>query len=183
MDDHDMAAQPSSAILGSLPSFHHIGLTVADLDRSCDFYRTIVGMRPWDQDRELGLKAAPEHRPGSDSSGVSTIETSSEAFRTLTDNPEAVIRYVMLRSSDGALILQLVQYLNGAGSQLQLDHSKAGSVHMSFFVTDVDSARDAALRNPAATVRSEVIQINPSMRTFYVDDPDGVPIELLQLEP
>ena len=166
-----------------MPQFHHVGITVADLDRSCDFYRSVVGMRPWDQDRELALKPAPEHRPGSDSSGVSTIVTSSHAFRTLTHNPHAVIRYALLRSSDGALILQLVQYLDGGGGQLELDHSRVGSIHMSFFVADVDSARRAALQNATATVRSEVIQINPSMRTFYVDDPDGVPIELLQIEP
>jgi hypothetical protein len=28
---------------------------------------------------------------------------------------------------------------------------------------------------------SDVVQITPSMRSFYVADPDGVPVELLQV--
>jgi catechol 2,3-dioxygenase-like lactoylglutathione lyase family enzyme len=164
-----------------LTRFHDVGLTVQDIDRSFAFYRDVVGMSWWDQDAELALDSDPEHEPHTSRTGVTSTATASAAFRELTDNPEATIRYVMMRSQDGGLILQLVEYVEGAGPVLSLGHANARSAHLSFFVDDVEIARVVATAHPAAAVRSEIVQINPNMRSFYVDDPDGVPVELLQL--
>jgi hypothetical protein len=54
-------------------------------------------------------------------------------------------------------------------------------MHFSFFVDDVDSKRAEIEQRGDVKVISDVVQITPSMRSFYVADPDGVPVEFLQV--
>jgi catechol 2,3-dioxygenase-like lactoylglutathione lyase family enzyme len=164
-----------------MPRFHHCGLTVGDIERSYAFYTELAAMTPWDQDKELDLPDTPAHERHVAPNGAAVTMSKNDAFGELTHNPGATIRYAMLQSSDGGLILQLVEYLTGGGGRLELDHSRVGSLHLSFFVDDVDETRDRARRHPGATVTSDIVTINPGMRSFYANDPDGVPVEFLQL--
>jgi catechol 2,3-dioxygenase-like lactoylglutathione lyase family enzyme len=164
-----------------MPMFHHCGLTVGDIERSYAFYTELAGMKPWDQDAELKLPVAPTHERQVAASGAAITGSKNDAFGDLTHNRGATIKFAMLQASDGTFILQLVEYLTGRGARLDLDHSRAGSPHFSFFVVDVEDARSRALRHPHATVTSEIVAINPGMRSFYASDPDGVPVEFLQL--
>jgi catechol 2,3-dioxygenase-like lactoylglutathione lyase family enzyme len=138
-----------------MADFGHVGLTVADLDRSLDFYRRVVGLE------EI-------HR---------TVFV-SEAFGMLTRNPGARIETAMLREGD--FVLQLVAYDEGGGDVLELEHRNVGNPHLSFWVPDV-RARFAELSADASVeVISELVEIAPGITSFYVADPDGVPVELAQ---
>lgn len=133
----------------------HVGLTVSDLDRSAAFYSRVAGM---------------EVR--------SVTEVESEAFGRLTGNPGARLRTALLGAGD--FHLQLVEYLAGGGAHLDLDHRHVGSPHLSFWVEDADARRRELLGEPGVRVTSELASVVPGIRSFYVADPDGVPVELIE---
>lgn len=161
--------------------FHHVGVTVSDLQKSYAFYRDVVGMSFWDQEKALGT-AASEGRideQGADAD-VTFHSLRSEAFDELTANPGSEFKYVNLTSGDG-FVLQLIQYTAAGGGTLELDHNRVGSPHMSFFVDDVAKAFAECTTMPDVEVVSGLVDIGPNMRSFYVRDPDGLPVELLEV--
>jgi catechol 2,3-dioxygenase-like lactoylglutathione lyase family enzyme len=159
--------------------FYHVGLTVADLDRSVAFYHGVLGMSPYDQSAVLGVGPAggPEARTAGEA-GAEVLHMAGGGLAKLTDNPGCRTRAVFLEQS--GFVLQLVQYDEGAGASLRLQHNRAGSVHLSFYVPDVAAWFDELGQRPDVAITSEIVQITPTMRSFYVSDPDGVPVEFLQ---
>ena len=163
------------------PRFHHMGVTVRDIEASYRFYTQLVGMHVWDQDRELGVAAPLERETITSEQGHEFLAVKSDAFDELTNNPGSEIKYVNLQSSDGALILQLIEYVSGGAGALELDHNRAGSLHFSFFVDDVEAVWAKVEQLDHVEAVSKVVQITPSMRSFYVADPDGVPVEFIEV--
>lgn len=164
-----------------MADFHHFGITVRDIERSYVFYTEVAGMSAWDQEAALDVKA-PEQRETRTTSAMEFMVFHSDELDVLTDNPGAQIKYVMLESADRSVVFQLTEYVEKAGPACDVGHNCAGSPHLSFFVDDVDAAWAAAKAHPVAGRTSPVVQITPSMRSFYVDDPDGVPVEFIQVE-
>ena len=134
----------------------HIGLTVSDLDRSINFYRDVVGMTAHGDE----------------------VEVDSEGFGRLTANPGAKLRTALL--SAGPVLLQLVEYPEGGGEELALDHRHVGSPHLSFWVDDVPRLRDELVGRGDVVITSDVEAVVPGLRSFYASDPDGVPIEFIE---
>jgi len=174
-DNHTIEGVPEMA------DFHHVGLTVRDVERSYAFYAQVVGMRVWDQNRVLGTAPSIGSKAEARADGVEFITTGSEAFDQLTNADGAKLKYVMLESPDGKLIFQLIEYLAGGDEGLVVGHARPGSMHFSFFVDDVEQAYQLASAHEGAHVASPIVQITPNMRSFYVEDPDGVPVELLEV--
>jgi catechol 2,3-dioxygenase-like lactoylglutathione lyase family enzyme len=160
--------------------FHHMGITVRDIEASYRFYRDIVGMRVWDQDAELGTHNPERTEEKSSDSDIMLLGIKSAAFDELTDNPGSVFKYINL-VMPGGFILQLIEYSEGGGPALELDHNRAGSPHLSVFVDDVQAKFDEIKNYPGIEPVSSVVAIQPDMRSFYVRDPDGMPVEFLQV--
>ena len=136
--------------------FWHMGLTVADLSRSVEFYRDVVGM-------DEG-----EH-----------MQSANAQFATLVNNPQARLDTVFMTL--GGFTLQLLEYLAGGGAALTLDHNNTGSPHLSFFVPDIEETyRTIAARGNVAITSAIVTNARSTIRSFYVKDPDGVPIEFVE---
>ena len=138
-----------------MPSLNHMGVTVRDLEQSIVFYRDVVGMELFSRRRMQG-----------------------EWFDTLTHNSGADIDVAMLRME--GLTLQLVQYLAAGGTALPLAHHNVGNPHLCINVDDVDAKhRDATARgglDPTPIV--DIMGLG--IRSFYVHDPDGLPVEFLK---
>jgi catechol 2,3-dioxygenase-like lactoylglutathione lyase family enzyme len=135
---------------------NHVGVTVTDLDASLAFYCEVVGF-------ELSLRT----RAG------------GEWFDTLTRNDGADIEIAMLRLGD--FTLQLVQYHRSGGGVLPLAHHNIGNPHLCIEVDDVDE-RHRQITASARHDPTPVVDImGTGIRSFYVHDPDGVPVELLQM--
>lgn len=165
-----------------MSTFHHVGLTVRDIEQSYGFYRDVVGMHLWNQEAELDVKPPEERTIGLTAGGLEINSVRSDAFDRLTNNPGSEIKYLNLESADRALVFQLIEYVAGGRPGVDLDHNVPGSMHFSFFVDDVDSKRAEIERRGDVKIISDVVQITPSMRSFYVADPDGVPVEFIQVE-
>jgi catechol 2,3-dioxygenase-like lactoylglutathione lyase family enzyme len=160
--------------------FHHIGITVRDIEASFRFYRDVVGMRVWDQDSQLGTSNPDRTETPSATGDATFLGIASEAFDKLTENPGSVFKYVHLELDDH-FVLQLIEYTEAGGPALELDHNRAGSPHLSVFVDDVESKYQEILQSPGLEPVSPIIAITPNMRSFYVRDPDGVPVEFLEV--
>jgi glyoxylase I family protein len=136
-------------------ALNHVGITVSDLDRSLAFYCGIAGMELFSRRRMQG-----------------------QWFDTLTHNEGADIDVAMVRL-DG-FVLQLVQYLAAGGASLDLAHHHPGNPHLCIDVDDVDAHHRRA--NDESLEPTPIVDILGSgIRSFYVDDPDGVPVEFLQM--
>lgn len=135
----------------------HVGLTVTDIAASVAFYRDIVGMTV-----------------------SSEFVGSNDWFDDLTNNPGAELSVTHLRL--GNYELQLIEYLAGGHQEpAQLGHNRVGSPHMCFLVTDVEAKFAAVTERGDVTITSGVTDIAAGARSFYVDDPDGVPVEFVQI--
>jgi catechol 2,3-dioxygenase-like lactoylglutathione lyase family enzyme len=136
---------------------NHLGLTVTDLDRSVAFYRDVVGLTVV----------------------VQGFRTSGEWFDTLTDNRGAVINGAML--ADGDFCLQLVQYDQGGSGPPVTGHNRVGNLHLSVNVPDVVAKREEVVA-VGVDDPTPLVELPVGGRSFYVRDPDGVPVEFIQLE-
>jgi catechol 2,3-dioxygenase-like lactoylglutathione lyase family enzyme len=136
--------------------FWHCGLTVADLGRSKRFYRDVVGL-------EEGA----------------SIASANPQFATLVGIPGARLETVFL--TRGPFTLQLIQYLSGGGRTLELGHNHVGSPHLSFFVADLDACHGAIAARGDVPITSPIVtNARGTIRSFYVTDPDGVPVEFVE---
>ena len=134
----------------------HVGLTVKNLERSLAFYRDVVGMKEGER-----------------------LEVKSKAFDTLTNNPGAQLKVAHLTA--GPFMLQLIEYAAAGGTTLDLHHNNVGSPHMSFYVPDIEAKYREVQQRGEVKITSGLVQIAPTMRSFYTEDPDGVPVEFLQV--
>jgi catechol 2,3-dioxygenase-like lactoylglutathione lyase family enzyme len=136
----------------------HVGLTVKNLERSLAFYRDVVGMK--------------EHE-------WRMMNAKSKEFDTLTNNPGAELKVAHLTL--GSFMLQLIEYVAGGGATLDLHHNNVGSPHLCIYVPDVEAKYGELQRRGDVVITSGLVQIAPKMRSFYTEDPDGVPVEFLQV--
>jgi len=136
----------------------HVGLTVKNLERSVAFYRDVAGMK--------------EHE-------WRMMNVSSNEFDTLTNNPGAELKVAHLTL--GSFMLQLIEYVAGGGTTLDLHHNNVGSPHLCIYVPDVEAKYKELQQRGDVTITSSLVQIAPTMRSFYTEDPDGVPVEFLQV--
>jgi catechol 2,3-dioxygenase-like lactoylglutathione lyase family enzyme len=162
-----MSTGSDFAAITSTGGLNHMGFVVADLEKSHDFYVDVVGMK------EEGLSDV----------GSPAFDKLMERFNVLMGTKDRYIKYWYL-SLDG-FRLQLVEYLSGAGEDLELDHNKRGCPHLCFEVDDAkEKFEEIAARGDVKIVTDLVTHEYGDMvaHSFYVEDPDGMPIEFGQLE-
>ncbi|HSY16078.1 MAG TPA: VOC family protein [Jatrophihabitantaceae bacterium] len=152
---------------------NHVGLTVGSLEASYDFYTRVVGLVPFG----AGGRGTATARTAS---GIDVLETDSAELGKLTNNPGSALRCAFVQSPDARLVLQLVEYVVGGEKAIEPGHTRPGSPHISLYVDDVAGRFAAAAVTAPDAIASELVQITPTMRSFYLTDPDGVPVELIE---
>jgi catechol 2,3-dioxygenase-like lactoylglutathione lyase family enzyme len=142
-------------------SLDHIGLTVGDLDRSIQFYCTVLDCVV----RERAVIKGAE-------------------VETLTGIPGAVIHTADLNLSCGGM-LELLQYSEASRTVLAQRRFDPGHSHIAFTVDDVDATRMRALGAGALDCSLPVTLNEPGSswdqaRVCYALDPDGRTIEFVE---
>ena len=140
-------------------ALEHVGITVTDLDASIAFYTEVVGM--------TFLRRG--------------FKTGGDWFDTLTGASGAIIDAARVGFDDFSL--QLVVYQEGAGGRAETGHNKVGNVHLCITVPDVDAKRAELTRvdREGGPIEATAI-VNVAgghARSFYISDPDGIPIEFI----
>ncbi len=136
---------------------NNVGLCVRDLAAAVDFYRDVAGFT---------VRTAPLHLAG-------------QWFDTLTWNEGAEIEVAMLEL-DG-FTLQLVQYHAAGAGAVTPGHNHPGNPHLCIDVADVDAKHDAVIASARHRPTPIVDIAGTGARSFYVEDPDGTPVEFLQM--
>jgi catechol 2,3-dioxygenase-like lactoylglutathione lyase family enzyme len=143
-----------------------VGLTVSDMDRSVDFYTSVLDFR----------KVSDDERAGAE------IEALDSVFG-------ARVRVVRLQL--GEETLQLSEFLAPRGRPAPVDSRSNDHwfQHVAIIVSDMDRAF-ARLRQFKVQFASTGPQLLPKtipgaagIRAFYFRDPDGHPLEILQFPP
>ena len=157
-----MRPQVMSRLRRRVRGIHHVGITVADLDRSLDFYRDQLGMR--------------------------VVGLSVEAVGSIVGLPGASARIADLDAGNGQL-LELIDYGTAAPSPEAAPPrpDTVGSCHVSVEVDDLSGAL-ARLASAGQQPMGEVTELSlggvwEGCTIAYVRDPDGVVIELLERSP
>jgi diaminopimelate decarboxylase len=137
----------------------HVSITCADLDASLDFYTGLLGI---------------ELRSRGDAQG-------GEFAITGIEDPQ--VRWADLILGDGR-VLELIEFVDPRGTPHRPQPNDAGATHISLRVADAVAVH-ARLREAGAEPRSEPVTIEASgdwngSRAFYVGDPDGVTVELIE---
>jgi lactoylglutathione lyase len=140
---------------------HHVGVTVADLDRSLAFYRDLLGIDVRERSEEAGGDVA-----------------------TITGLAGAHVRIADLELGDGRVI-ELLEYVAPAGRPLAQRTCDPGSCHLALEVPDIAAAA-RRLRDAGVELRSDPVTLADAgphwtgVRVVYTIDPDGVTVELVE---
>jgi catechol 2,3-dioxygenase-like lactoylglutathione lyase family enzyme len=139
---------------------HHIGLTVADLERSIDFYVTWLGFEP-------------PQRVGS---------VAGDWISQVTGFPDTSLRIAFL--TNGSMLLELLEYVSPKGRQsMDATTADVGSAHIAVEVADIEAhftdmtAASVEFMSPPQLITSGAWQ---GRKIVYLRDPDGAVVELIQ---
>jgi lactoylglutathione lyase len=144
-----------------LIGFHHVGLTVSDLETSIRFYRDLLGMTV------IRRREAADDYVGQQT-GYPRLHLSAASLRPAPDSCQS---------------LEIVQYRSHAGSKADPATNRPGNSHLCFEVLDLQGIYEQ-LRSHGVRFRSEPVLItsgpNQGGLVIYLYDPDDYIIELFQ---
>jgi catechol 2,3-dioxygenase-like lactoylglutathione lyase family enzyme len=145
-----------------LRDLHHLGLTVADIERSIVFYRDLLGM------------TLHRRRPHVDNDYV----------ELQTGYPGVVLSVASFKvSPESQQSLEIVQYMNHAGPAAETATNRPGNSHLCLTVNDLRSCY-ADLKAKGVRFKSEPVVItagpNAGGLVVYFYDPDDYTLELFQ---
>ena len=139
---------------------NHMGIQVADLDRSIEFYRDILGF-------ELVFRWNPQ----------------AEYIRTVVGYPEADIHAAVLRMPGAEVFLEILEYRNVEKSAVDTRTANPGTAHMAFTTDDCDALYAELTAKGVPSVSQPVtpsVGPNKGGRAVYMIDPDGIRVEFIQ---
>jgi lactoylglutathione lyase len=146
--------------MASITKAHHMGLQVADLDRSVAFYRDVLGFTV-----------------------IFAWNPQAEYIRELVGYPDADIHGAVLRLPGSEVVLELLEYRNVERAPVDTRTANPGTAHIAFFVDDLDTLYaelvDRGVRSVSPPV-TPTIGPNEGGRAVYLIDPDGIRVELIQ---
>ena len=150
--------------MGEISGINHTGLHVRDIERSIAFYRDVIG---------LELLARRESR--------------ADYVADIVGYPGAVLQMAWLRHHSGGPVIELLQYVEPAGTPIDTATPNPGTAHVCFNVPDIRATHErlkvAGVRfksdGPVAITKG----INQGGYGIYFTDPDGITLELIQPRP
>ena len=149
--------------MSGLPAFgpvHHIGVTVADMDRAVAFWERLLGATS----RDRGVLRGPQ-------------------LGTMVGYPGIHIEACWI-DLPGGMALELLRYLERDEAPYDPGTAHPGNVHVCLPVDDMDAAHAHAVACGATAVSERAIDVaagpRAGTRLAYLRDPDGVTIELVQ---
>jgi len=161
------AAQPQA---GAVNGACHVSPIVSDLDNSAHFYHDILGL-------DLVPKPGSEQLPWDTDPGLLMLH----------GLPKARLRFIGARMPGVSCGVELIQFAGTEQRNVRRRLQDPGSTMLILLVRDIDTifARLNAARSTVLTKGGAPMFVGPAKtaRAIIVQDPDGHPIELAQLQP
>jgi catechol 2,3-dioxygenase-like lactoylglutathione lyase family enzyme len=137
-----------------------IGLTVGDMETTLKFYRDL-----------LGFKSFGDMEFNNDLAVVDQVDTAKDAqFRQL------------IATAPGAVRLDFHEFKGIPRTHFHLHVPDPGAIAIALQVRDLDGllARMRAAGVKVTSLNGAVVQFSPTIRNIFVEDPNGVNVELFQ---
>lgn len=140
-----------------ITGFHHVGISVADLERAIAFYRDVFGM-----EQACGILAIANEK--------------NERIMAL---PKPAGRMTVV--AKGSLVLELFEFSHPRPATKDPDYSVAdhGLTHFGFWVDDIEGTYEH-MRQAGVRFHSPVLQFEGGIKAAYGRDCDGNVFELLE---
>ena len=144
----------------TLTGFSHVGIQVADLERSAHFYGEVLGLElvaRWVRDQEYIQELV----------GYPGVELNVAVFR--------------LPNSDG--FLEILEYRNVDKTPIDPATANPGTAHFCLYVEDIEAVYERLIAGGARSVsevKSPNIGPNKGGKAVYMIDPDGIRFELVE---
>ena len=139
---------------------HHVGVTVADMDRAVAFFERLLGTGS----RDRRVLQRPQ-------------------LGSMVGYPDIPIESCWV-DLPGGVALELLRYLDRDEEPYDPGTAHPGNVHVCLRVDDMDAAHAHAVDCGARAVSARPIDVaagpRAGARLAYLRDPDGVTIELVQ---
>jgi catechol 2,3-dioxygenase-like lactoylglutathione lyase family enzyme len=135
--------------------FHHVGISVTDIDRSIAFYRDMFGMEQL----------------------CDVFPFGGEQFEAIMDIPGVTGRMCMI--GKGTLQLELFEFTQAKPKDPEYPVSDRGYSHFGVEVDDIAATYDK-LRSVDARIHCPVITFASGMKAAYCRDPDGNVFEIME---
>ena len=142
----------------------HIAVCVADLEKSLEFYRDILGLTV-----KLHTTQQMARRPGAESAEMyQQPRTARTVANVYFDEPDSPQPFLVLTSHPGDEV---------GGEPIKLDQK--GISHISFGVEDVRAFTDELIAKgvPLAGTIEDFTDSSGNMRTIFCYDPDGILVQ------
>lgn len=143
-----------------MPTLHHTGLTISDLQRSLRFWRDGMGMKVlFEQEKAGGYLEAIVGEPGTH------------------------VRMAHLAFGDDGTRIELFQYVAPAGGRHVLRPADLGFAHICVACDDLDDRLERLIAAGGAPFGKPVeidTGVNRGGRGVYLRDPDGHVVELFE---
>ena len=139
---------------------HHVEMVVKDLERSIVFYRDLMGLEVMSRHAET--------------------EVDSQAMGLAGE--EVRLKWAFLRAGND--LLELHQYLSPVGKPLSRRNCDVGPGHVTFEVADIEKLHRTLVQKGVRFNREpQWIEEGRTKgaRWVYMQDPDGITVELYQL--
>jgi lactoylglutathione lyase len=146
-----------------ITAFHHFSIACSDADRSVAFYRDHFGMDVV-AERLVEPGGFVEHVTGVRGARVRIVHLSGYGFN-----------------------FELLEYQEPRGEQQAREPNNVGAAHLCFVVDDVEAeterlaAAGVKVRSTGGRPQRVVGGPNDGGACVYLEDPDGNPVELVQL--
>jgi catechol 2,3-dioxygenase-like lactoylglutathione lyase family enzyme len=141
-------------------AFHHVGLTVSDLDRALAFWRDALGMET-----------------------VMAQEKQGGYLEAIVREPGAHVRMAHLAFEPDGPRVELFEYLAPEGGHVVGRPADVGFAHVAVLVDDIHAVLERLVAAGGRPL-SEVIEVDTGANSgglcLYLRDPDGHVLELFQ---
>jgi lactoylglutathione lyase len=145
----------------SIVGTHHTAFQVADLDRSLTFYRDLLGFAVvWERVNQ------------------------EEYVRQIVGYPEAVLHQALLRLPGSDHCLELIDYRGVKRQPVDTSPPNPGTAHLCLLVSDLPHEYERLTAAGTRSVSEPVLVTsgpNEGRLAVYMIDPDGFPVELLEV--
>ena len=145
---------------GRTLEFGHVGLHVADLERSVAYYRDIIGLEVVDR-----------------------LVRDEPYLAQVTGYPDISLAIALLVEARSRVMLELIEYPYELGTTIDTATANRGTAHVCFVVDDVDAIYERAVAAGFSAVNPPVTPTHGMWmggRSVYMLDPDGIRVELVQ---
>jgi catechol 2,3-dioxygenase-like lactoylglutathione lyase family enzyme len=142
----------------TIKNIRHTGIVVTDMEKSLQFYRDLMGLKP-----------------------VIDFTEKGEFIDTISNTKGIDLRMVKLMTEDGGMI-ELLHY--ASYPQPERGENKlyeTGPTHVAFTVDDVDKTYADWIAKGVKCNSEPVVSPDGKAKLFFCQDPDGTYLEIVQM--